>query len=172
MHSSIRIHLLKDHIKDIPILAKVLYEEWSNVYCSLGYQDISQVETELRNTSQNVDKIPLTFVAYDTTNNKLVCTASIDCRDLPTSHPYGFTSYWVNCVYTFPEYRGKGYCNLVMKQVIRKAKAMSLHCLWLYTENMEKAYQKLGFQMIERCKFQSQNITIMRWDNTQIQSKL
>ena len=171
----VKISHLQENMKDIPILANVLYNEWSTVYHSLGCNSVEDVIVALQSAAKNKDKLPLTFVAHDmqdSSNPKLVCTASIDVRDLPNGHPYGFQSFWLNCVYTMPEYRGKGHCYYLLKEVIRVAISMKLHCLWLYTENMERAYKQLGFRTIEYQTFQGKPITIMRWDNVQLHSKL
>jgi len=159
------ICLLKDNISIIPILAQELYKEWSYVYKSLGYNDVNDVENQLKLTSENVDKIPITFIIKDKTNHNLICTASIDTCDLPTYHPYGFKGFWVNCVYTMSQYRGQGYCYILMKHLLAFAIKIDIHCLWLYTENMENTYKKFGFKTIEKMLFDSHPITIMRWDN-------
>jgi hypothetical protein len=41
---------------------------------------------------------------------------------------------------------------------------MKLSSVWLYTDNMQNSYKKLGFRSIETLKYHDKRVTVMRLD--------
>lgn len=76
-----------------------------------------------------------------------VSTAYLAVSEKPANPRFitGKTATLLN-VFTYPEYRGKGYATAVLKRILQEAKAMNVSVIELSaTEAGRPIYEKLGF---------------------------
>jgi predicted GNAT family acetyltransferase len=79
-----------------------------------------------------------------------------DLEDRPDLTP------WLAGVYVEPEFRGRGYAVMVVREVETAAAAESVKTLWLYTRTAQGLYRKLGWEDFEEIERPSGRSIIMR----------
>lgn len=131
---------------DVEILVKLRFD-YISTETVLRSEDKAEFETQLRKYFQK--SIPEEkFIAYAMVmDGEIVSTAflAIDEKPPGLKNPTGRYGTIMN-VFTYPEYRGKGYATSVMNYLIMDAGARSVSVLDLYsTKAGKRLYEKLGF---------------------------
>jgi N-acetylglutamate synthase-like GNAT family acetyltransferase len=146
-------------------MARIFYNEWQSTYHSFGLYNLQDVMQDMKdNHASNYDQIPIVLIALDKNNQNLVATAGLEKCDVPAGNPYYNTTPWMACVYTKPEYRGKGIATFMVKQMIELAKKLNYTHVWIWTKDATRLYEKLGFHLVEKIKHIEMDIMIMRID--------
>jgi GNAT superfamily N-acetyltransferase len=102
-----------------------------------------------------------TFVVLD--GGTPVATASLVASDL-VSRPD--LTPWLASVFVDPPHRGRGHAARLVRRVEEAARAANTEILWLYTEDAEGLYAKLGWQTVGPELDQTVPVTLMRrWLN-------
>jgi len=102
------------------------------------------------------NKIPTTYVAIF---NKIpVGTVLLVDMDLPTEVSL---TPWLGGVYVDKNFRNSGIAKLLVLHAMSQFHKFGINKIWLYTENMENFYRKLGWKTFKYSTFQEKKITIM-----------
>jgi GNAT superfamily N-acetyltransferase len=98
-----------------------------------------------------------TFVALD--GGTPVATASFVASDL-VSRPD--LTPWLASVFVDPLHRGRGHAVRLVRRVEEVARATNTETLWLYTEDAEMLYAKLGWETVGPETDHAIRVTLMR----------
>lgn len=116
------------------------YGEWG---CHIGKRSLAEVMTRYRDTAQNNDKLPQTWVAV--WNGKPVGMISLKDDD----HPHHTDlSPWVASVFVHPFFRGYGVSTRLLDTVAEAAKRRGESKIYLYTSTSEAMYAKNGWRKV------------------------
>jgi GNAT superfamily N-acetyltransferase len=69
---------------------------------------------------------------------------------------------WLASVFVDPPYRGRGYAARLVRRVEEAARAANTGILWLYTEDAEGLYAKLGWKTVGAELDQTVPVTLMQ----------
>ena len=61
-----------------------------------------------------------------------------------------------------PEYRCRGYGSALVNRVADEARQLAVQDLTLYTPDQERFYARLGWFVLERCRYRTQRVAAMR----------
>ena len=149
----IEIKYLADHPELTHLLATWFDDEWGKNNPSLTME---LIERRVRKRL-NRDKIPLCMVAL--TKSKPIATATLKIREMEI---YPQFEYWLGNVYVLPEYRNQGAGSQITEATIEKAKLLGVKNLYLYTQDREHFYQRLGWITLEQVEYHAHPVVIMR----------
>jgi GNAT superfamily N-acetyltransferase len=152
------IDYLADHRHLIPQLAVLHFDEWS--YLRPG-QTLEERTLRLEQACGH-SAIPSVFVALDDTGALLGSAELIVCDmdERPELTP------WLAGVYVVADRRGRGLATALINRVEQEAAALGVPRLYLYTPSAEGLYERLGWQLFERCDHLGTAVTIMSKDLT------
>ena len=102
------------------------------------------------------DFIPTMYVAEE--DNNLIGTAAIIECDMDTKPNL---TPWMASVFILQKHRKKGYGSVLVKHIMKQAKQNGIEEIYLYTEDADYLYSKLGWKPISREQFQNQNVVVM-----------
>ena len=147
-----KIEYLADHPEFIPELAKLHFAEWS--YLNPGECLEGKKQYLERNSGRN--GVPSFVVAVE--GAELIGSASLiaqDMDDRPDLTP------WLADVFVKPGYRGRGVATALIGRIEAEAKAAGIAMLYLYTPDAVELYRRLGWNMVEACKYKGVDVVIM-----------
>jgi len=70
--------------------------------------------------------------------------------------------HWLALVYTFPEFRQRGYGALLCEYIQEHARVLGLKELYLFTHTAESLYRRLLWEQVERIEANGKDIVVMR----------
>ena len=88
-------------------------------------------------------------------------TASLLLSDMTTNQQL---SPWLANIYIHPLQRGKGLGKQVVKQVMAEARQRELRKLYLFTEDQQAFYEKLGWELHHREFYENHWVAVMQYD--------
>lgn len=145
--ASVGIGFLSDHLDTVPAIARSLWREW-------GYTSVGRCAAEL--DASRSDALPIGYVAV-TGRDPVGVVGLIDCN-LPTRcdlHP------WLAGLFVWPEHRRNGIGTRLVRSLEAHAADLGFRRLYLYTESAESFYLRLGWETIERDRWEGEAIAIM-----------
>jgi predicted N-acetyltransferase YhbS len=150
-----KIGYLADHREHIPRLAEWLHAEWGYLH------ENDSVERRAARLESRATRggVPVTFVAVD--GESLLGSASLVEDDLETRPEL---TPWLASVFVAPEHRGRGVASALVRRVVEEARDSAVSRLYLWTTDQERLYARLGWQPVERMRFQDENIVVMTID--------
>jgi predicted N-acetyltransferase YhbS len=150
-----KIGYLADHREHIPRLAEWLHAEWGYLH------ENDSVERRAARLESRATRggVPVTFVAVD--GESLLGSASLVEDDLETRPEL---TPWLASVFVAPEHRGQGVASALVRRVVEEARDSAVSRLYLWTTDQERLYARLGWQPVERMRFQDENIVVMTID--------
>jgi predicted N-acetyltransferase YhbS len=149
----IEIEYLADQPELVHLLSTWFHDEWGKNNPALTLEDI---ERHVRERS-NRDKIPLCLVAF--ANSEPIATATLKIREMEI---YPQFEHWLGNVYVVPEYRNQGVGSQITKSTVERAKLLGVKNLYLYTQDQESFYQRLGWTTIEQVEYHGHMVVVMR----------
>jgi len=158
---TLHIDFLCYHQQFIPQLAEFLWKEWARFYLPFNITNIEQVKADLRKNC-NIDRVPITLIA--TINSELVGTVSFGNDDLPAT-PY---QPWLMSLFVLPQFRGQGIAKQLIQRVIQLAKQLGYSTVYLWTEDKQEMYSRLGWKFFQETVYAWAKITIMTYDLTSV----
>ncbi len=156
----IKIESLNFHQDLIPKLASFLYEEFSHLFPNETKKDFE----EILKKRLNEKCLPITYVSFE--KKEFVGTYSLREDDPKiSSHfkPSLKKSYspWLGSVFVLSHQRNRGYGKLLVKDAEQKIKKLNYAKLYLFTEDREEWYAKLGYSSIKRSFLENYPVAIM-----------
>ena len=136
----------------IPIIARWHYHEWRHLH------DFDSVARRIALFMRDLEPgcIPTTFVALS--GGILLGSASLVARDMDTRPDL---SPWLASVYVSPAYRGRGVASTLVRRVMEEARILGIPALYLFTEDQERLYARLGWSVMERTRYRGLPVVIM-----------
>ena len=151
----IKIATLKEHPQYISQLAIWHENEWGHYYPSQSLDDrTAKMQFYLGDTF-----IPSTFIALEG-DQLLGSAASID-SDLPNKPNL---TPWLASVFVKPEVRHQGIATKLITHLCDQAKNEQITRLYLFTENQQNFYKKMGWVALEQLDYSGEQVTIMALD--------
>ena len=147
-----KIEYLADHTELIPELAELHFAEWS--YLNPG-ETLEDKKEYLRSNCGRTG-IPSFVIAVD--DPDLIGSASLIAHDMD-SRPE--LTPWLADVYVKPEFRKRGIATSLIQHIEVEAKSAGISRLFLYTPDAEDLYQRLGWVVVEACKYKGADVVIM-----------
>jgi len=100
--------------------------------------------------------VPSVFVVLD--GDTPVGMASLiveDMRDRLDLTP------WLASVYVRPQWRGRGIASRLVRRVEEEARMHGVERLYLFTQDRQPLYRRLGWQALEEADYRGERVTIM-----------
>lgn len=144
--------LLADRPDLIPILAEWFHREWGHI----SVDRTPERYARLLHENLNRDKIPLTVIAFE--DDLPVGTASLDVNDLDDQDGL---SPWLASVVVEPDRRGKGLGTALIRRIEDEAKRLGVKTLYLWTEDADTLYVRLGWKRRETRPYRDVTIVVM-----------
>ena len=148
-----KFEYLSDHQHYIPTLVDWFHDEWGHLNPGRKKDDIvKKIQTHL-----NKNQLPIIFIGIE--KNELCGTVSLRKFEME-----GFEHFypWLSSLYVPIEKRKKGIGKILVENCIEKAKKLGASELYLFTENHEEWYKKLGWQCIQKVTHRNYPATIMK----------
>lgn len=139
----------------IDIIAPWHYAEWHALFPHKTEADFA---ADLAQSLQS-DALPQTWLLLD--EQAEICgTGSLLLQDM-TIHQE--LSPWLANIYIHPAKRGLGLGRWVVSQLMAQASARQVQTLYLFTEDQQAFYEKLGWSLLSRELYEGEWVSIMRW---------
>ena len=147
-----KIEYLADHKDVIPTLARWTYEEWSYLWPERTLSDVERLITE----RCNKEHIPISLVAIE--KGEVVGMIELKTSDFkarPNLSP------WLAGLYVDKLQRSNGVGTRLVHELENLAARLGASKLYLFTDDAEKFYSKLGWSVQERIVWQGLSVTVM-----------
>lgn len=139
----------------IPQIAQWHFDEWHTLFPEKMLADFV---AELAESLQS-DDLPQTWLLLDE-HNQVCGTGSLLLRDMKTNQEL---SPWLANIFLRPESRGQGLGRWLVLQLMRQAKQRNVPMLYLFTEDQQSFYEKLGWQLHHRELYEGFWVSVMKW---------
>jgi N-acetylglutamate synthase-like GNAT family acetyltransferase len=140
----------------IPTIAQWHFAEWHALFPHKSVEDFA---ADLRESLQQ-DGIPQTWVLLDA-HGEAAGTASLLLSDMTTNQQL---SPWLANIYIHPLLRGKGLGKQVVLHVMTEARQRELTKLYLFTEDQQAFYEKLGWELHHREFYENHWVAVMQYE--------
>lgn len=140
----------------IPTIAQWHFAEWHALFPHKSVEDFA---ADLRESLQQ-DGIPQTWVLLDA-HGEAAGTASLLLSDMTTNQQL---SPWLANIYIHPLQRGKGFGKQVVLHVMAEARQRELTKLYLFTEDQQAFYEKLGWELHHREFYENHWVAVMQYE--------
>jgi N-acetylglutamate synthase-like GNAT family acetyltransferase len=140
----------------IPTIALWHFHEWHALFPHKSVEDFA---ADLRESLQQ-DGLPQTWVLLDE-QGVAIGTASLLLSDMTTNQQL---SPWLANIYIHPLQRGKGLGKQVVLHVMAEARQRELSKLYLFTEDQQAFYEKLGWELHHREFYENHWVAVMQYD--------
>jgi predicted N-acetyltransferase YhbS len=148
-----KIEYLADHPEFIPTLALWFHRHWGHL--SPGSTS-ETVAAELRSHLQ-YNQMPLALVAVS--GGQLVGSASLRLHDMRTRKDL---SPWLANVYVPVAHRKQGLGARLVAAIEEKANDLGFAALYLWTDEQERFYTRLGWTVIDRLEYLGEQVVMMQ----------
>jgi predicted N-acetyltransferase YhbS len=149
-----RIEHLSSHPELVPLIAKLLNQEWGQLP---PWASLSDIETRF-NGQLSTGRAPFTLVALGS-GDEFLGTASIKLFELPQ---HTDKVHWLGEVFVSSALRGRGVGSALVQACIAKCERLEITTLYLYTADQQPLYARLGWQEIARELVNGETVSIMR----------
>jgi len=68
---------------------------------------------------------------------------------------------WVGLLYTHEAYRGRGFGEMLLKEIERRAKELGFARIYLYTFTAESLYKRCGWTVMDRVPYKGHETAVM-----------
>lgn len=148
---------LIDHPHLIPAATRWIWDAWPELRTVPTLdQEIADERATLRR-----DEVPTTFIAMS--EGRLAGRASLVACDMTSREAL---TPWLSCVYVAPEYRGMGLASTLVERVTVEAARLGFGEVYLYTQDQQRMYQRIGWRRLEEAEYKGLRVTIMRRELT------
>ncbi|MBY6187350.1 GNAT family N-acetyltransferase [Marinobacter hydrocarbonoclasticus] len=133
-------------------IARWHFDEWGRLYPG---ETLADFERGLE-ASMESGAVPGTWLLMD--GEEVVATASLLHTDMSSNPDF---SPWLANVYVRPDQRGKGLGARVVTEVMHLAHRFGLEALYLFTEDQQAFYQRLGWAVHHREHYHGAEVAVM-----------
>ncbi len=140
----------------IPTIAQWHFAEWHALFPHKSVEDFA---ADLRESLQQ-DAIPQTWLLLDE-QGEAAGTASLLLSDMTTNQDL---SPWLANIYIHPLQRGKGLGKKVVLHVMNEARQRGLTTIYLFTEDQQAFYEKLGWELHHREFYENYWVAVMQYE--------
>jgi GNAT superfamily N-acetyltransferase len=144
---------LKLHPQAIHQIAQWHFDEWHALFPGRTLADFAAEHAE----SLQSDAIPQTWLLLDE-HNEICGTGSLLLRDMNTNQQL---SPWLANIFLRPEHRGQGLGRYLVQQLMQLARQRDVPVLYLFTEDQQPFYEKLGWQLHHRELYEGEWVSVM-----------
>ena len=148
------IRELADFPQWIPTISAWFHEEWHQL---LDMRTPADIEQGLAKWLVR-DAIPTALVAV--AGEEVVGTVALRARDIEHREQFG-EAPWLAGLYVVPPHRKSGIGMQLLRAAEKKAVAMGVHKLYLYTPCAQRFYQTLGWQARQEMTLHALPVTVM-----------
>jgi len=147
-----RIELLADHARFVPLVSRWHFEEWAG---SQPGATLAAWTAGLARCCER-DRIPTTFVAA--VDSEPVGSASLVLCDMDTRRDL---SPWLGSVYVLPAFRRRGIATALVSHALARARDFGVERLYLWTDSAASLYERLGWRPFCRELYQGRSVLVM-----------
>lgn len=148
-----RIDYLCDHAHHAATLARWHFRQWQALLPDWSEADaLDELKTHTRRRH-----LPTTLVAV--AGERLCGSVSLlvtDHRSLPQYSP------WLASLYVDDPLRGKGIGAALVRALVAEAAALGIGTLYLYTDDGQRFYESLGWEVQEYAVLDGHRVVVMR----------
>ena len=137
----------------IPVLAGWFHEQWGRHDQN---RSIAAIENRLTQAVES-DQFPVILVGF--LEGQPVATATLKIREMST-HPH--LEHWLGTVFVLPEFRRRGLAREIVSQAVDHARQRGVGTLHLYTPDQERLYFRLGWEPVERTRYDDKDVVVMK----------
>ncbi|RYY86592.1 MAG: GNAT family N-acetyltransferase [Chitinophagaceae bacterium] len=154
--SSVRIGYLIDHPEFVAALAPAIWEHWRE-----ALPEDTSINHRIVKLQRHMQKsqLPIALVAYN--NEEVIGTAALRSHDLEGRADL---SPWLGGVFVMPAHRGKGAASMLCQAIKLHAASLSISSLYLFTQDQQQLYARLGWRPIEEATWRG------KWGNIMLAS--
>ncbi len=146
---------LRDQPQAIATIAPWHFAEWHALFPHKTLQDFADDLTQ----SLGGDAIPQTWLMLDEAG-AIAGTGSLLMQDMTINQ---HMSPWLANIYVHPTQRGRGLGKQMVQHVMEQAAQLGVQTLYLFTEDQQAFYEKLGWQLIQRELYEGEMVSVMQW---------
>jgi GNAT superfamily N-acetyltransferase len=143
---------LADHEEFLPILVHWHHQEWA--YLRPG--DTLNARTERLRAACGHAQIPTVFVAFS--GAELLGSAMLIANDMDTRIDL---SPWLAGVFVRPDQRKTGIGAILVQRVVKEARSLGIHRLYLYTPSTGQFYARLGWSVYDHTHYHGIDVVVM-----------
>ena len=148
---------LRERPQYLQILAEWHHAEWAHLNPGQTLADrIREMEGYLGN-----EPVPGTWLALE--GDELLGSAALLEHDMDIHRD---RSPWLASVYVAELRRGQGIGSRLVREAMRQARQGGFRELTLYTPDAEAFYARLGWEVLEQCRYHDTDVTVMRCELT------
>ena len=148
---------LRERPDAIDLVAPWHHAEWHGFYPAKTLADFAaDLAESLQSTS-----IPQTWLLLDH-DGAMVGTCSLLTHDMSINR---HLSPWLANIYVHPDARGRGLGKVIVQHVMAQAGGLGIPTLYLFTEDQQGFYEKLGWQLLERQSYEGETVSLMQWQS-------
>lgn len=147
-----RLAYLADHPALLPQLAELHFAEWGR----LRPDETLRGRTLRLGNCCGRGSIPMVVVAVR--GDELCGSAMLVAQDMETRPDL---TPWLAGVYVTPPYRRRGLGSALVERIVSEAASLRVPTLFLYTSGAESLYARLGWTVLDRCKYRGIDVTVM-----------
>jgi GNAT superfamily N-acetyltransferase len=149
----VEVAYLIDHPHLIPAATRWIWDAWPELRTVPTLdQEIADERAAMRR-----DGVPTTFIGMF--EGRLAGRASLVGCDMTSRQDL---TPWLSCVYVAPEYRRMGLASTLVERVAVEAERMGFEEVYLYTQDQQPLYRRLGWHSLEHAEYKSLRVTLMR----------
>lgn len=146
---------LRERPAAIDIIAPWHFAEWQALFPHKTLEDFA---ADLAESLQS-DALPQTWLLVDE-QGEICGTGSLLLQDMTVHQEL---SPWLANIFIHPDKRGLGLGRLVVSQLMAQAHSRQLPILYLFTEDQQAFYEKLGWTLLYREIYEGEWVSIMQW---------
>ncbi len=149
------ITFLGEHPEHIQALASWHQQEWHHISPHLT----TDKRVQLYSGYSSSKTIPCCLIA--TQGDTLLGSASLVLSDMETRTDL---TPWLASVFVHPDYRRQGIASRLINHCLDMARSISINRLYLFTPDQKAFYARRGWQLLESCEFNGEQVDIMFYD--------
>ena len=143
----------------IDLIAPWHFAEWGSLFPGRSLADFA-AELALCLSEQH---LPTTWLLLDDAGD-VVGTGSLLLQDMTTNQEL---SPWLANIYLLPAARGQGLGKWLVQQLMLQAVQLEIPKLYLFTEDQQPFYQRLGWQLHHTEYYEGHWVSVMQWQPPQ-----
>ena len=152
--SSLRIVSLNEYRDELPSLARLHHDEWSDV------SPFKTVEQHKEKLLLRISQRPPPATCVLLIDGEVAGSVSLlEHDDIADVRPD--ISPWLASLLVVPKYRGRGYGRDLVFHCVEQARTLGFPILYLYTHTHPEYYARLGWHSIEQRIVRSETVTVM-----------